>query len=170
MHRRVMAVAAGGVAALAVAGAAGPALAAGSHASTRVHHFVETEAGTELSASGNRFEYLFRVKTGPFGGGTTIRDGALNGDTFPASGKDTAIALYLDGRLGANETIMLGAPLTDGVGAVTGTGTCTGGTFKHQGETCTYTMKGSYDLVTGRMYLTLRGTYTPSSTASTKKK
>ena len=170
MHRRVMAVAAGGVAALAVAGAAVPALAAGSHAAAGERHFVEIEAGTELSTTGNRFEYVFRVKSGPFRGGATIRDGALTGDTFPASGKDTATALYLDGRLVANETIMLGAPLTDGVGAVTGTGTCTGGTFKHQGETCTYTIKGSYDLVTGREYLTLRGTYTPSSTASTGKK
>ena len=165
-----MAVAAGSVVALAAAGAAGPVLAAASPPAAGEKHFVETESGTELSVTGNRFEYVFRVKTGPFGGGTTIRDGELTGDTFPASGKNTAKAFYKDGRLEANETVTLGAPLTDGVGTVTGTGTCTGGTFKHQGETCTYTIKGSYDLITGRMYLTLAGTYTPSSTSSTKKK
>ena len=130
---------------------------------------METESGTELSVSGARTEYLFRVKTGPFGGGTTIRDSELTGDTFPASGKDTAKAFYKDGRLEANETIMLGVPRTDGDGTVTGTGTCTGGTFKHQGETCTYAIKGSYDLVTGQMFLTLTGSYTPATT-STKKK
>ena len=168
MQRKVMAMAAGGIAALAAAGA-GPALAAGAHATAGETHFVETESGTGLSVSGSRFEDLFRVKTGPFKSGTVVRNGFLTGDTFPASGKDTATSYYLDGRLIANETITLGAPLTDGVGTIAGTGTCASGTYKHQGETCTYTIKGSYDLLTNRMYMTLSGTYTPSST-STKKK
>jgi hypothetical protein len=165
--RRTLGVSLGAVAALATV--AGPALAAAPHAGSIHRPFTETESGIQLSVTGNRFEDSFKIKASPFGAGTVIRDATFTGDTFPVSGKDTATSYYRDGRLIANETLTYGAPLTDGVGSVTGTGTCSGGTFKHQGETCTYTIKGSYDLITGRVYLTLSGTYTPMS-ATTKSK
>jgi hypothetical protein len=165
--RRTLGVSLGAVAALATVAA--PAIAAAPHASSIHKHFTETESGIQLSVSGNRFEDSFKIKASPFGVGTVIRDAAFTGDTFPASGKDTATSYYKDGRLIANETLTYGAPLTDGVGTITGTGTCSGGTFNHQGETCTYTIKGSYDLITSRVYLTLSGTYTPMSTTTKKK-
>ena len=162
-----------GSAALALATAAPAVAASRSHASPRApsipRHFTETEAGTRLSTSGARYEDTYRIKTSPFGEGTTIRDATLTGTSFPASGKDTATSYYKDGRLVANETITLGAPHTNGVGPITGTGTCSGGTFKHQRETCTYTIRGSYDLVTGRTFVTLRGTYTPAASAKKSK-
>lgn len=160
----------GGIALL--AGAVTPAVAAGPRPAAvprakSIHrHFTELEAGVQLSATANRFEDTFRIKSSPFGAGTTIRDATLAGDTFPASGKDTATSYYGDGRLIANETFTLGTPHVDGRGPITGTGTCRSGTFKHQRETCTYTMRGSYDLVTGVTFMTLRGTYTPPEDGS----
>ena len=156
------------IAALAATG--GSALAATPHASSGVKNFTETEAGTQLSTDGLRFEDAFKIKGGTFGYGTAIRDGAFTGDTFPASAKDTAGSFYRDGRLSTNETLSYAPPRVNGVGSITGTGTCIGGTEAHQGETCTYKIKGNYDLITGRVYLTLSGTYTLSSTATKKKK
>ena len=157
-----------GIGSLAVLfGAAGPALAAGPGGASIHRPFSEREAGVRLSTAGTRYEDTYRIKASPFGEGTTIRDATLTGTAFPASGKDTAISYYKDGRLVANETFTLGAPNVDGVGPISGTGTCSGGTFKHQGETCTYTIKGTYDLVTGVTFTKLTGTYTPA--ASSKK-
>ena len=168
--RRALGVSVTAIAALAAAaGSAGAASAASPHASG-ARHFAETEAGIRLSATGNRFEDTFKIKSGTFGYGSAIRDVTLTGDKFPASGKASTVSWYRDGRLTTNETIALGAPLTDGVGAITGTGTCQSGTFKHQGETCTYTIKGTYDLTTGRVFMTLSGTYTPASPTTRKKK
>jgi hypothetical protein len=147
----------------------GSSSAAAPHASSIHRPFTEIEAGTQLSVAGTRFEDTFKIKASPFGTGAVIRDATFTGDTFPASGKDTATSFYKDGRLIANETLTYGVPLTDGVGPITGTGTCSGGTFNHQGETCTYTIKGSYDLITGHLYLTLSGTYTPMSPTSKTK-
>ncbi len=165
--RRTLGVSLGAVAALATV--AGPALAAAPRAGSIHKHFTEIEAGRQLSVSGRNFEDTFKVKTSPFGSGTVIRDAGFTGDTFPASGRATATSFYKDGRLTANETLTYGAPLIDGVGPISGTGTCEGGTFKHQGETCTYTIKGSYDLITGQVFMTLSGTYTPMSTTKTTK-
>ena len=165
--RRTLGISLGAVATLATVAA--PAIAAAPHASLIHRHFTETEAGRQLSVSGDSFEDTFKIKSSPFGSGAAIRDAAFTGDTFPASGRDTATSFYKDGRLTANETLSYGAPLTDGVGAISGTGTCEGGTFKHQGETCTYTIKGSYDLITGQVFMTLSGTYTPKITTQTSK-
>ncbi len=160
-----------GIGSLAVAlGSAGPALAAAPHAASIHKQFSEREAGVQLSMAGTRFEDTYRIKASPFGEGTTIRDATLTGTSFPASGKDTATSYYKDGRLIANETFTLAPPAIDGVGAITGTGTCSGGTFKHQGETCTYTIRGSYDLITGVRFMTLTGTYTPAATPTKKGK
>ena len=170
--RRALRTTAGSVALLTAAAAAASAVtaptmavAAGTPATSIHRHFTEVEAGVQLSATGTRFEDTYKVKSSPFGEGSVIRDATLTGDTYPVSGKDTATSYYKDGRLTANETVTLGVPNIDGVGPVTGTGTCQGGTFKHQGETCTYTLKGTYDLITGQMFLTLTGTYTPAASS-----
>lgn len=159
-------------AALLIGGAA-PALAAKSPPSgsgkKHAHHhkrpFVAIEVGNRLSTTGPRFEDIYRVKKSPFGEGSVVRDAVLSGTAFPASGTATAKTYDRGGRTFARETFALGPPNTDGRGAITGNGTCRSGTGTHFGETCTYTLKGTYDLISGITRLTLTGTYTLGSRA-----
>ena len=138
-----------------------------------VHHhkrpFVAIEVGNRLSTTGPRYEDLYRVLKSPFGEGSVVRDSTLTGTTFPASGTDIAKTFDRGGRTFAHETFALGTPNTDGLGPITGNGTCRSGTGTHFGETCTYTMKGTYDLITGITRLTLTGTYTLGSRAKPPK-
>ena len=178
MRRTVMAI--GGAVVLA-GGAAGPALAAGSGAHAKkpgrhkTHHpapvpkgFSSVETGVRLSTHGNRYEDTYKVKQSPFGLGTVIRDAVLKTSAFPASGSDLARTYDRGGRTFARETFTLGTPNVDGVGAITGNGSCTSGTGTHKGETCTYTIKGSYDLITGITSIALNGTYTLHTTKRVK--
>jgi hypothetical protein len=151
---------------------AGPAPAAKTTTKApRKRHFTASEAGIRLSTTGNRYEDLYRIKKGPFGEGTVIRDAALTTPTFPASGSDTARTYDRGGRTIADETYTLGAPDTAGIGKIAGKGTCDAndGTGTHFDETCTYTLSGSYDLLTGFTELRLTGTYTLSAKASQTK-
>ena len=152
-----------------LATAAGVAAPAAAGAKT-IHHFREVEAGVRLSTADLRYEDTYRIKSSPWGEGSTIRDGALTATTFPATGTDTAKSFYRNGRLFAKETYSLAVPNVFGVGAVTGNGTCQSGTDSHAGETCTYTITGNYQMLTGLMHLTLTGTYTPAPAPKTKTK
>jgi hypothetical protein len=133
--------------------------------------FTAVQAGIRLSTTGNRYEDLYRIKKGPFGEGTVIRDATLTSPTFPASGSDTARTYDRGGRTIADETYTLGTPNTAGIGTISGKGTCDakGGTGTHLDETCTYAFRGSYDLLTGFTQLTLSGTYTLSAKSSQTK-
>jgi hypothetical protein len=126
----------------------------------RRHVFTMEEVGNRLSTSGPRYEDIYRVQSSPFGEGSVIRDAVLTNTVFPASGSDVAKTYDRGGRTFAKETYTFGTPNTDGVGPITGRGSCTSGTGRHLGETCTYTMKGSFNLITGITRLTLSGTYT----------
>ena len=95
------------------------------------------------------------------GEGSVIRDGALTGTTFPATGSATSKFFFRNGRLFTKETYTMSAPNVFGIAPITGAGTCTSGTDSHFGETCTYTLKGSFDMFTRVTDLTLTGTYTP---------
>jgi hypothetical protein len=122
--------------------------------------FTAVQAGIRLSTVGLRYEDTYRVKRSPFGEGSVIRDAVLTRTTFPATGSDTAKTYDRGGRTFAKETFTLGTPNVDGVGAISGNGTCESGTGTHFGETCTYSFKGHYDLITGFTQITLTGTYT----------
>jgi hypothetical protein len=178
--RRTIVMTVGAAALLAGSVAVAPALAAGTPRGRPVAHagtttkkktaakpqkrpFTTVEVGNRLSTSGPRFEDLYRVKSSPFGEGSVIRDAVLTNTTFPATGSDVAKTYDRGGRTFAKETFMLGTPNTDGVGTITGTGTCTSGTGTHLGETCTYAYQGTYDLITGVTQLTLSGSYTLGS-------
>jgi hypothetical protein len=171
--RRTM-VAVGSAVALAVGAA--PALAAGggkkpakpTHAAPVPKGFESVETGTRLSTDGDRFEDTYKVQQSPFGEGTVIRDAVLTTAAFPATGTDTAKTYDRGGRTFAKETFTLGTPNVDGVGPITGNGTCQSGTGSHKGETCTYTMKGTYDLITGTTSVTLNGTFTLHTTKRVK--
>jgi hypothetical protein len=176
MRRTVVAI--GSAVALAVGAA--PALAAGegkpaakpkpkpTHKAPVPKGFESVETGTRLSTDGDRFEDTYKVQQSPFGEGTVIRDAVFSTSAFPATGTDTAKTYDRGGRTFAKETFTLGTPNVDGVGPITGNGTCQSGTGSHKGETCTYTIKGSYDLITGTTSVTLNGTYTLHTTKRVK--
>ena len=146
-----------------VGSAAALALPVAASAAPTTKSFTEVESGTRLSTNGNKYEDVYKVKSSPDGLGTVIRDSVLTGDTFPASGTDTAITDYADGRLQATESFTLGVPHVDGIGTITGTGTCTKGSLVHRLETCKYTFAGTYDLLTQITQITLKGTETPAA-------
>jgi hypothetical protein len=139
------------------------ALPAAASAAPTTKSFTQVEAGTRLSTNGNKYEDVYKVKSSPDGLGTVIRDSVLTGDTFPASGTDRAITDFADGRLQATESFTLGVPHVDGIGTISGTGTCVKGSLVHRLETCKYTFVGTYDLVTGFTQITLKGTETPAA-------
>jgi hypothetical protein len=146
------------------------ALPAAASAAPTSRNFTEVESGTRLSTNGNKYEDLYKVKSSPDGLGTVIRDSVLLGSTFPANGTDHAITNFADGRLQATELFTLGVPNVDGLGSITGTGTCTKGSLVHRLETCHYKFSGSYDLLTGITQMTLRGTETPAAVGKPGKK
>jgi hypothetical protein len=131
------------------------------------HHFITVQDGSRLSTTGNRFEDVFRIKRSPFGEGAVIRDAVVSGTNFPVSGADTAITYDHGGRTVAHESFTLGTPDANGYGTITGKGTCErrAGTGLHLDESCTYTFKGNYDLITGQVNMALTGTYTTSPKA-----
>lgn len=149
-----------GVTAVATAGlgVAGVALAAGKGPHKR--GFTAVVVGAQISANGNRFESVYRVIRSPDGGGAAIQDGVLLGSTYPVTGNDTMKLFFADGVQHMSDTFTRGAPHTDGIGDITGKGTCTTGSGLHKGETCTYTISGTYDLQTGVTKLRVRGTLT----------
>jgi hypothetical protein len=180
MRRTVVTIATAAALAAGAAGA-GPASAAGGaggsakkpptpkpHKPAVPKGFTSVETGTRLSTDGPRFEDTYKVKQSPFGEGTVIRDSTLQGSSFPATGTDNAKTYDRGGRTFAHETFTLGPPNVDGVGPITGNGTCRSGTGTHHGETCTYTIKGTYDLITGTTTMTLTGTYTLHTTRRVK--
>ena len=73
-------------------------------------------------------------------------------------------------KLQATELFTLGVPHVDGVGTITGTGTCTKGSLVHRLEKCNYKFSGTYDLLTGITQLTLKGTETPAAVGKPGKK
>jgi hypothetical protein len=149
-----------GAAVVAMAGLGVSAVAPAAGKAPHKRSFTAVAVGAQISANGNRFETVYRVIRSPDGGGAAIQDGVLLGTTYPASGTDTMKLFYADGVQRMADTFTRGAPHTDGVGDVTGKGTCTTGSRLHKGETCTYTIAGTYDLNTGVTKLRFTGTFT----------
>jgi hypothetical protein len=137
---------------------AATALAAGKARHKR--SFTAVAVGAQISANGNRFETVYRVIRSPDGGGAGMQDGVLLGATYPVTGTDTMQLFYADGVQRMSDAFTRGVPHTDGVGDITGKGTCTTGSGLHKGEKCTYTITGTYDLNTGVTKLHLAGTFT----------
>ena len=146
------------VTAVAALGVSGVAAAAGKAPHKR--SFTAVAVGAQISASGNRFETVYRVIRSPDGGGAGIQDGVLLGSTYPVTGNDAMKVFYADGVQRMSDTFTRSAPHTDGIGAITGKGTCTTGSGIHDGEKCTYTITGTYDLNTGVTKLRFAGTFT----------
>ena len=126
----------------------------------RTRPFSTIAVGAMISTAGGRFEKVYRIKRSPDGGGGGIQDGSLMGTSFPVTGRDTMNLFFPDGLQMTTDAFTLGAPGTDGIGPVTGMGRCTRGTGLHKGESCSYKISGTYDLVTTVTKLRLAGTYT----------
>jgi len=126
----------------------------------RTRSFSTIAVGAMISATGNRFEKVYRIKRSPDGEGGAIQDGDLGGTSFPVTGHDTMELFFKNGLQMTTDTFTLGPPQLDGVGAVTGSGKCTTGTGTHLGEKCAYRITGTYDLQTTVTDLTLSGTFT----------
>ncbi len=148
-----------GMAVTAAAGVGAPGVAVAAKAPHK-RSFTAVAVGAQISAVGNRFETVYRVVRSPDGGGAGMQDGVLLGDTYPVTGNDAMKLFYADGVQRMSDTFTRGTPRTDGVGDITGKGTCTTGSGLHQGEKCTYTITGTYDLNTGVTKLRFAGTFT----------
>jgi hypothetical protein len=122
--------------------------------------FTAVAVGAQISAIGNRFETVYRVIRSPDGGGAGRQDSVLLGSTYPVTGNDTMTLFYADGVQRTSDTFTRAAPRTDGIGEISGKGTCTTGSGLHKGEKCTYTITGTYDLNTGVTKLRFAGTFT----------
>jgi hypothetical protein len=148
---------------VAATAAVGLGVAGGALASAKPPHkrsFTAVAVGAQISTNGNRFETVYRIIRSPDGGGAAIEDGVLLGSSYPVTGNDTTKLFYADGVQRVSQTFVRAAPHTDGIGAITGKGTCTKGSGLHRGETCNYTITGSYDLNTGVTKLSFAGTFT----------
>jgi hypothetical protein len=149
-----------GVAVTAAVGVGGSAVASAAGKAPHKRSFTAVAVGAQISANGNRFETVYRVIRSPDGGGAGMQDGVLLGSTYPVTGNDTMTLFYADGVQRMSDTFTRGAPRTDGIGDITGKGTCTTGSGLHKGEKCTYTITGTYDLNTGVTKLRFAGTFT----------
>lgn len=149
-----------GVALAAAAGLVVPAAAPAAGKAPHKRSFTAVAVGAQLSTNGNRFETVYRVIRSPDGGGAGMQDGVLLGTTYPVTGNDAMKLFYADGVQRMSDTFTRGAPHTDGVGDITGKGTCTTGSGLHKDEKCTYTITGTYDLNTGVTKLRFAGTFT----------
>ena len=148
---------------LAVIAAAGLGMSGSAAAAGKAPHkrsFTAVAVGAQISATGNRFETVYRVIRSPDGGGAGIQDGVLLGTTYPVTGTDAMKLFYADGVQRMSDTFTRSAPHTDGIGDITGKGTCTTGSGSAQGEKCIYTITGTYDLNTGVTKLRFAGTFT----------
>ncbi|MGI8712254.1 MAG: hypothetical protein ACR2NR_03545 [Solirubrobacteraceae bacterium] len=148
--------------AIAILGLMGTASMSASAATTKTQerHFTEVLVGARVSTTGSRYENVYRVKESPDAGGAAIQDAALKGSSYPVGAQDTMIAFFRDGAQTTSDTYTLGPPSTSGIGAISGNGTCIHGSGIHVKETCTFTIKGNYNLTTSVTQLTLTGTYT----------
>jgi hypothetical protein len=151
-------------AAAVVLGSAPAAQAAGGGVHNKA--FSTVAVGAMISSSGDRFENVYRIKRSPDGPGAGFQDGVLLGTTYPVGGHDVVKTFYANGMQRTVNTFTLGAPHTDGIGAVVGKGKCAGGTGVHQKETCTYSITGTYDLATGVTMLRYAGTFSRPAVSS----
>jgi hypothetical protein len=143
--------------------AAGPGLLASTMAAARTpgkRAFSEVHVGAMISMNGLRFESVYRVKRSPYGAGAAIQDGTVAGTTYPLNGSDYVTTYFADGVRRTTDSFTLSAPHTDGVGTITGSGTCAGGTGIHELEKCSYTFTGTYNTNTTVVMIKIAGTDT----------
>jgi hypothetical protein len=133
---------------------AGQALAG---AAAKIHQKVVT-VGIVLTRTGNSVVSLYRVKSSLYGQGAAIQHAQLKSATFPIHGTDTVTTYYADGAAATKDTFTLGTLNASGIGAITGSGKCAGGTGIHKHQQCSYKLSGTYNSKTMISHVTATGT------------
>ena len=109
---------------------------------------------------GASFESVYKVVSPRSGTGAAIQDGTFTTTTFPLTGKDRVTNYFADGVSKTTNTFEVSAPDASGIGTITGSGKCVGGTGVHKHEHCAYTFTGTFDYKTTLTKLTSIGTVT----------
>ncbi|MEA2211504.1 MAG: hypothetical protein QOF83_1452 [Solirubrobacteraceae bacterium] len=126
---------------------------------TKRHQKVVT-VGIVLTRSGNSAVSLYKVHSSLYGQGAAIQHAKLKNSNFPIHGTDTVTTYYADGAAATKDTFTVGTLNASGIGAITGSGRCTGGTGIHKHQRCTYKLTGTYNAKTTISHVTATGTVT----------
>jgi len=121
---------------------------------------IETLTGAGISMQGASFESVYKVVSPRDGTGAAIQDGTFTSTSYPRTGTDKFTNYFADGVLKTINTFKVSAPNTSGIGTLTGSGRCVGGTRVHKHEQCAYTFAGTYNYKTTLTKLTSIGTDT----------
>jgi hypothetical protein len=144
MRKTLAAAAAVGVISLAVA--VGMSAAAGKKV-----HFIDHVTGNGIG--GANAAYAIHDSFFGNGAGTQVVKSKASG------GSDREITYYGDATLVSRGTFSLGAPDSNGVSKLTGSGHDISGTGRAKGVTSSYTYTGTFNVKTGVFKATLKGTY-----------
>jgi hypothetical protein len=138
------------IAIITIAGLSIPAIA--SAGGKRQIHFTTKVVGAGISAN----QATYKVHDSQFGDGAGVQTVTVNG----SGGTDREITYYGNATARSKGTFTIGAPDANGIAPMAGSGHDVSGTGKAKGLKSTYTYTGTYDTNTGRINVTLTGTYT----------
>lgn len=135
---------------------------AGSAAGAKQHtrSFTQTDLGATISTKGAVIQSVYKVKDSLFGSGASVQISTVTDSVFPLRGKDTVTTYFASGVLRTKDTYKLAALDAQGISAITGSGTCIGGTGIHKLEKCSYRITGTYDSKTTIAKVKITGTET----------
>jgi hypothetical protein len=126
----------------------------------KAKHQKVVTVGIVLSRSGNSAVSLYKVHSSLYGNGAAIQKAKLQNSTFPIHGTDTVTTYYTSGAATTADKFTIGTLDANGVGKITGTGKCTGGTGSHHHQHCSYKLSGTYNSKTSISHVTAIGTVT----------
>ena len=136
------------------------AVAASQALAASVKHQKVVTVGIVLSRSGNSAVSLYKVHSSLYGNGAAVQKSKLQNSTFPIHGTDTVTTYYSSGASTTADKFSIGTLDANGVGKITGTGKCTGGTGIHRHQHCSYKISGTYNSKTSVAHVTALGTVT----------
>jgi hypothetical protein len=121
-------------------------------------HEKVVSVGAVISRNGNSFEAAYKLTSSLYGHGAAVQVGKLTGSAFPLHGSDTTTAYYAGGVAVTKDKFTVGVIDAAGIGKVTGTGHCAGGTGIHKHQRCQYKLTGTYNSKTMISHVTAIGT------------
>jgi hypothetical protein len=157
---RVAAVAAVATAGLVMTAASGTAASnhhGASAAAKKEKQWTQTGTGASITKDDGSMLLVASVENSLDGDGATVAKITLNG----SNGTDTATRYTANGVGKFEEEFTLGAPDTNGMIPITGSGKCVqGGTGVHKGEKCNYTYTATLNPNTNVVNFNITGTTT----------
>jgi hypothetical protein len=157
---RVAAVAAVATAGLVMTAASGTAASnhhGASAAAKKEKQWTQTGTGASITKDDGSMLLVASVENSLDGDGATVAKITLNG----SNGTDTATRYTANGVGKFEEEFTLGAPDTNGMIPITGSGKCVqGGTGVHKGEKCKYTYTATLNPNTNVVNFNITGTTT----------